>query len=394
MSEASSSTSTATTTDGPAKPVGRLRQLDGLRGVAAVVVMFSHLSVIVPEIAGPYFGQPRGEVGSLEWWVSHTPLKLFTLGVESVFVFFILSGLVVSLPAFANPSWSWKSFYPRRIVRLYVPTLAALLFAYALALYARNPADVGSVWLQMQAGGPSVREALRDATVVAGGFRLDNPLWSIRWEVIFSLTLPIFTIAAVIFRKIWLLPIVALAALVIAGVSFQIDLLAYPAMFALGVVMASQLARLRAVAEAISRNRFGGVVWTALLAASVVSLMLYWLVWPATSTGGEPVHLMLRGLGGVGAVVLVFVVCFWQRLTPFFTTRFVQWLGKISFSLYLVHVPILVTLAFALHALPMWLVIVMSALLSLVVAQLFFLIVERPSHKLSGVVGRRFAPRA
>ncbi|HEX3679420.1 MAG TPA: acyltransferase family protein [Galbitalea sp.] len=66
--------------------------LDGLRGIAALVVVFHH----VYQIARPFL-EPTTHawaVGTLWWFISATPIKLLSAGSESVLVFFVLSGVV------------------------------------------------------------------------------------------------------------------------------------------------------------------------------------------------------------------------------------------------------------------------------------------------------------
>src|SRR5690606_25618282 len=56
---------------------GRLRALDGMRGIAAMIVVIYHLSLV----ARPYL--ETGTVGDAWWWLTRTPLKLFTAGTEA-----------------------------------------------------------------------------------------------------------------------------------------------------------------------------------------------------------------------------------------------------------------------------------------------------------------------
>ena len=101
----------------------RVRSLDGLRGFAAVGVLLYHLSLVA-----------RPELSRATWeWLTQTPLKVLFAGTESVLVFFVLSGLVVTLPALRK-GFSWRRYYPTRILRLYLPTFGAVLLAAALIL--------------------------------------------------------------------------------------------------------------------------------------------------------------------------------------------------------------------------------------------------------------------
>ncbi len=53
-------------------------------------------------------------------------------------VFFVLSGLVVALPALRK-GFSWRAYYPARLARLYLPIWGSLALAAALVLLIPRP---------------------------------------------------------------------------------------------------------------------------------------------------------------------------------------------------------------------------------------------------------------
>ena len=92
----------------------RLTQLDGLRGIAALIVVIFHLSLI----AQPFLD--TGHTGDAWWWISDTPLRIATDGTQAVLLFFVLSGLVVALPVLRQgfTKFSWKKYFASRFLRL------------------------------------------------------------------------------------------------------------------------------------------------------------------------------------------------------------------------------------------------------------------------------------
>ena len=100
----------------------RLTQLDGLRGIAALIVVIFHLSLI----AQPFLD--TNSTGDAWWWMSETPLRLATDGTQAVLLFFVLSGLVVALPALRK-GFSWRKYFASRFLRLYIPAWGALVLA-------------------------------------------------------------------------------------------------------------------------------------------------------------------------------------------------------------------------------------------------------------------------
>src|SRR5580692_11469558 len=132
---------------------GRLPALEGLRGLAALVVVVHHsLLATVPRFAGAYGVGPYPLRGTLQWWLTYSPLHILWGGGEFVVVFFVLSGFVLSLPSARSGRVPRAvSYYPSRFVRLYLPVWGALVFAalvHALVIGGAARASGGDWWLR------------------------------------------------------------------------------------------------------------------------------------------------------------------------------------------------------------------------------------------------------
>lgn len=351
----------------------RLTGLDGLRGIAALVVVFYHLSLVARPFLSPD-----------EWsLLTQTPLKLFTAGTESVLVFFVLSGLVVTLPALRE-GFGWLGYYGGRMLRLYLPVWASLaLAALAIALLPRDPATVteGSWLARANAMTVSWPQLLSEASLWKASYDVNNVLWSLRWELVFSLSLPLFVIAARALRRTWVFAAVLAALCTVTGRLVDVDALVYLPVFFLGALMAVRLTDLRSAVRAWPR---AGRI--ALGAASGALLIASWLGRPIEGSIGSD---LLWGLAGIGAAGLVVLVVGSPTADRALSSRVPRWLGKISFSLYLVQAPLIGTLAFALGDARWPLVVAIGVPASLVVGWLFYAGVERPAHRLAKLVGRK-----
>lgn len=374
----------------PIIPDNRFASLDGLRGVAALVVLFHHVAFVVPAFASTYHSQDLSGPGELLWWFAYTPLKLLTAGPEAVVVFFLLSGFVLALEPLRKPEFDWIAYYPRRIVRLYLPIVASVVLAVGLALLVpRDPSRASSSWVSMLSD-PSLRPSaiVGEATVLFHPplFPLNGPLWSLVWEVWFSLLLPLAIALVLLVRRAWWVVALLSFGLSWAGFFLHWDALLFLPMFMVGVAMARGIDDLRRIAARISSLRAGWLVWAVL---TIVGLVL--LVWSWIYRGTGAIDTVLAASISpeklVGGALLLFCCAFSPVAIRALVTRPVAWLGRVSFSLYLVHVPVLLAIAFAVGAQDWWLTVVLSIPAALLAAWGFSKAVEVPAHRLSRRVG-------
>ena len=95
----------------------------------------------------------------------------------------------------------------------------------------------------------------------------------------------------------------------------------------------------------------------------------------------------------VGAVLIVLLFVSWDPAKRLGDTAAAQWLGRVSFSLYLVHLPIILAAVTLLRSVSLPLALAVSVAASLVAAELFYRYVEQPAHRLSTAAGRAVGRR-
>jgi peptidoglycan/LPS O-acetylase OafA/YrhL len=366
---------------------GRIQSLDGLRGVAALVVLVHHSALLFPALAATYFDRSTTSGSSLVWWLTYTPAHLLWEGDGAVYVFFILSGVVLTLP-FVNRPFHAMTFYPQRLLRLYVPIWAAVIFAAVTVYLVPRTGNTPNDWLNTRVEGVTAGVIARDLTLVRGPGGLATPLWSLQWEILFSLALPVYLWIAFKVRRMLIVKFALLLAVIAASPFVEGTLhyaLAYMPMFMLGVVMVTERHTLARWSVKCSERRGS---WPALFALGLVLLASRWYVIAATPSRTLQDSSICLAVCGAGTVI--FCAMYWPPLKSALEARPAQWLGTVSFSLYLIHEPILVTLGYLLGAeLATWAAISGFAL-SLLLAQLFFRLIERPSHRLAKAVGAKF----
>lgn len=95
----------------------RLEKLEALRGFAALYVVLFH--VLPQEIL--LYGVNVG--------------LLFRFGPEAVIVFFVLSGFVIKYTFERSADKSFKYYFIRRFIRLYIPLFFIYVLGYLLKCY-------------------------------------------------------------------------------------------------------------------------------------------------------------------------------------------------------------------------------------------------------------------
>lgn len=382
------------------RATGRFASLDGLRGVAAIIVVFTHFLVVVPDVSDYIVGKQEPLPGEPTWWLVHTPLRVLLLGNEAVMVFFIMSGFVLMLPMLGRPQTirGTLAYYARRSLRLYLPVWGSLVLAVGLSLLVPRDPDFGSSWLATHSE-PTLPGVIKDAVLVLGVTNLNSPLWSLTWEVWFSLFLPLFVWIFRVARvdRWWLLaaPLLVLASAasqldvvreLLPGAWLTVPLLRYMPVFLLGMILAARLDTLHRWSRALTRG-----AWTVVILATVVLLLLPPILGPARfGTDTESAGYWFMTI--TGACLVVLLALLHRGFSRSLERPVSSWLGARSFSLYLVHEPIIVSAALLVGASTwwpwlLWMPVVLAIIL--LATTTFFSAVERPAHRIARWAGVR-----
>ncbi len=331
--------------DASAAPAShRIAALDGLRGGAALTVLIYHyLCLAHPTWTASMVAVPNG-------WVD-LPVYLLWNGPFAVALFFVLSGLVMASAAERSRA-SLAANTGARYLRLAIPAAASCLLAWAwlslLPAAADGMADTmqgASRWLGYTYQDDIKTPAHAMAEGLAGIFlrgysRFNNVLWTLKIELFGSLA--VFALYSLTAGRLRLI-LLALGSVILPALSEP----SYLA-FCLGAALYEANRRgLLARLDAILGLRAAVLIGAVLLAFPGEGFHLRegFAFVPAEWRLGE--H---RGyLHVIGAALLVVAVLRFGWLSALFCTRPALWLGRMSFSLYLVHVPLLYTFVAWLH---------------------------------------------
>lgn len=374
---------------------GRFESLDGLRGIAATAVVIGHAMLMQPYFWAIRFGPSDVARTPFEDWIATTPLRLlWTSGGSAVVLFFVLSGFVLALPWTHGRQLPYSKYLIARFCRIYLPYLAAMVLAAVFAAALGGSKVPGaSDWINIYgwAGGFSAPGFLLNLTSVVlmlgndYSTWLNNPTWSLVWEMRVSLLFPLIAIPLIRWGlRGGLLVAAALSLALIAGqIAAEIfpsasALLGRPHMtfyYAAFFLIGALLARYREpLVEHLARGR--GERPLILVAAGLWVWYTPWALQPEL-------------MKGAGAALILMASISAGAPRKFLHTSAVQWLGRVSYSVYLVHVPVMLIGEYLLHELlPHSLIAVISVLTALMVSEIFYRIIEGPAHQLGRYLTR------
>lgn len=320
--------------------VRRDHSLDGLRGVASVsVAIFHFFCAFAPRMVPEYHAEP--------WQGSDTPLAVLYNGGFAVAIFFVLSGFVLSRSASVSERPLWFSL-AQRYVRLAAPVLASTLFGWALLALWHEPRNVlrtvvDSRWQQFAYGTdlPGLGFAIYHGAVrvfIEGNSFFNNALWTMKIELIGSCLIYVAYAPPLMRYRFGVLASYIVGAIVAARPEY--------AAFAIGALMQE------AWAAKVLPSRFAwaalafGIVFGAMMPDYAARVLPFDVVVPAPQFKLGEAHKFWHV---IAATAIMYAVLNLQAVRGVLVSTTARFLGRISFGLYLVHVPLIFTLFAAIY---------------------------------------------
>lgn len=319
----------------------RLTYLEGLRGVAALMVFLCHFCYAF------YFALYSTKIieanmpGNLDAYLAVTPLNILYNGKLAVQIFFILCGYVISIKYFktGNKDYLVKSAV-KRYFRLLIPIIfleVVTFFLMKMGAYHNEAAAVISKsqdwFMNFNRQTPTVLTLLKEIFLDAflgEPFYYNNVLWIIKYEFLGSLM--VYTI--LYFTGKWKYRDVLYVILILVSIrSFYVSIF-------IGMFLCDLMHQEHSLVR-FCRNKF------ILLISTLVGLVF--ATYPAA--GQNLNHTFYRYLGTprviifyvIGTTLLFWVLLNSEWMQKLLNNNIFQILGKYSFGIYLIHFPVIAT---------------------------------------------------
>jgi peptidoglycan/LPS O-acetylase OafA/YrhL len=356
----------------------RLQTLDSARGLAALGVVLHHTYLALnSEFIGHFLDR---------WW---NPLRTIAMGRSFVILFFVLSGFVLTL-SLTSTKQTYASYILRRVTRLLLPYAASILFSCLLFSLINGLRTPSSLWPAKN--WPSELEM---GTVLGGlgliGSKHFNSLNSIAWSLVYEARISIFLplIAAITGRKSLIASLVAALALLMASwialMAFKFDTTPYAnESVTEALVTTIYFVPFFIAGSALANHRM--VVSATFCRLPAFARALGWIF---------AIMMMTRHSDFTGFIGSVTLICLCISTTKTESRVIVSppliWLGRVSYSLYLVHIPILFAIPYLFEGtLSFQAATFLAVPISIIVSFFFYRLVEEPSHNLGRWLARRW----
>lgn len=360
----------------------RIDQLDSIRGIASLFVLFNHLYLVtaIPVISLIFS--------------KYSPLGVIVNGSAAVIMFFVLSGFVLTLPFLKNKGVLYGNYLVRRVFRIYVPYLISIFISIVLCGLLSSGSGIPelSEWFNRSWNDPISLKTVVEHFLLIGNYNsnsFNNVLWSLIHEMRISIIFPFM--ALMIVRVNWKFNLaVCIFLSLISGlnnvfgweVSYGFttafsDTIHYMAVFLIGGLVAKHRDDLIAYYLKFPRS----AKLLILAAAFVLYDFSGVLKVTADNLGLSPFSGILKDyVTTVGASLFIVVSIGSISISKILMRKPIRFLGEISYSLYLYHLTILLSLVHLLHGVvPLFVIYCMTFILAFIAAKLSHQFIELPA---------------
>ncbi|MBW4695502.1 MAG: acyltransferase [Lyngbya sp. HA4199-MV5] len=331
----------------PPSPKIRLEFLDGMRGLTALYVVLVH---VYREIDG---GLQGDGLPSLFYWAT----RWMTHGRNAVSIFIVLSGFCLMLPVVRSKTGQLRGgivqYLKRRAWRIIPPYYITLTLLLLLFLVIPRPLQslMGVAWNESMSaltGSVVLSHVLLIQNLSLNWiYKMEIPMWSVatEWQIYF-----VFPLLLLVWRRINVVAAVGLAFAIGLSLHFiphsPLDQAIpwFVGLFALGMYGADVVFSPKRAAIALRKR----VPWRTIAWVALAGLIAEYFLRPSMDSNVATAFISDL-LVGIFALAVI-IDCATHRVEnhadrpavlALLESKWVVWLGTFSYSLYLIHLPLL-----------------------------------------------------
>ncbi|MBE7149453.1 acyltransferase [Bacillus mycoides] len=359
----------------------RYEELDSIRGISSFLVMIGHHLMIFSAYQTYSYEDNKPFVVYL---LKETPFRIiFSSGNESVIVFFILSGFVLYESVQKNNS-HYGLYLLKRICRIYIPYVVAITIAILCQLtMSQYGISYLSKWFNQTWTIESSFNLVIQHLLLIGKYNTDaynSVIWSLvhemRISIIFPLVLMVCLRKTVRYSLLSLFSFSICSVLVLFLFHSSLTLTSYALTFHYTVLFL--------VGALVAKYKNNLIVFysNCTKCKKILWFLLAILFYMYEGIIGEIKVLnnfILRDyVVAISACLFVILSLSVSTFSSLLRNKYLLYLGKISYSLYLYHLISLFSLIYILNdILPVTIILIMSLILSFILATISYLFVEK-----------------
>ncbi|MGE7870628.1 acyltransferase family protein [Bacillus paramycoides] len=372
----------------------RYKELDSLRGIAAIIVLLGHFLALFPILGKKVMYSTFGACFSILWQ-----------GHSAVIIFFVLSGFVLSLPFYKGTEFNYLKYLIKRVCRIYIPYIVILFIAIGIKLGIHS--KIGTIPGLVQWGSWNIEVSFNrvmDHILFLREFNSDAfimVIWSLVHEMRISIVFPLIIFP--LLRVNWKVSIGIAMFLSVIGYLLMKNIpsefnmpvstnyfitLHYSSMFIIGALLAKNREYL--VSKIINSKVKYILLPLGLLFFSYPRIPFMLLSKLIGEIDYELYLIIIDWYICFGAVLIILSALSSKLFSKLLLIKPVQFIGEISYSLYLVHPIVLLTTVHIFYGkISVPLILLIAFLFTMVVSVLCYKFIEIPSIK----IGRKLATK-
>ncbi|WP_158782516.1 acyltransferase [Pantoea sp. BAV 3049] len=328
----------------------KISSLDGLRGIAAITVIFSHITVMFyPYLHAGLTANPNPSNAAKILF--NSPFTFFYKGTSAVMLFFVMSGFVLSYSIIRkgfSPDFL-KTAVIRRYLRLNIPVIASIFICLILVKLGSFRATEFGIKLTLSwayTSDKGILEALKQAiygSIILGKGTFNYVLWTINIEFFGSLL--VYFLIVFLGHNIFLLRMACLA-ISACTLTNSVPFVWGMGLFPAGVLLAT------------FNVKSNGSLVSIIISAFTLLIGLYLYGFNSESSSYHYINMYLDYLNNngfdipkgfivsiIGVIMVISCFCINASVFRLLESSLCRWLGKISYSVYLTHTLVLAIFA-------------------------------------------------